>query len=151
MARTLFSIMFPVTPRHVPGDRGINIALRTAHLMTSGILVGGHAFDVPAHQLILFLYLTIVSGASLILLELYSSCRWIYLGKGVMVGLKIALVIAAGVWWEHRVLFLLLVVLVGSVGSHMPARFRYYSLVHRRAIIDPPKASLGAAISTWRQ
>ena len=151
MARTLFSILFPVTPRPVPGERGINIAMRTAHLMTSGILVGGHTFDVPAHQLILFLYLTIASGAGLILFELYSSCRWIYLGKGVMVSLKIALVIAAGVWWEHRVMFLLLVVLVGSVGSHMPARFRYYSLVHRRTIIDPPKASRGATSATWRQ
>ena len=151
MARTLFGILFPVTPRHVPGERGINIAVRTAHLMTSGILVGGHAFDVPAHHLILFLYLTIASGAGLILLELYSSCRWIYLGKGVMVSLKIALVIAAGVWWEHRVMFLLLVVLVGSVGSHMPARFRYYSLVHGRTIVDPPKTPRGAAISTWRQ
>lgn len=151
MARAVSAVLFPPTPRHLPGERGINIALRTAHLMTTSVLVGGHAFKVPAHQLILFLYLTIASGAGLILLELYSSCRWIYLGKGVMVGMKIALVIAAGVWWEHRLVFLLLVVLIGSVGSHMPARFRYYSFVHGRTIIDPPKATIGAATSGWRQ
>ena len=151
MARALYAILFPETPRHVPGERGINIALRTAHLMTFGVLLGGHTFDVPAHRLILFLYLTIASGAGLILLELYSSCRWIYLGKGVVVSLKIALVIAAGVWWEQRVMFLLLVVLIGSVGAHMPARFRYYSFVHGRTIIDQPKASIGATTSTWRQ
>ena len=151
MASTLLAILFPATTRRVPGERGINIALRTAHLMTSGILLGGHAFDVPAHRLILFLYLTIASGAGLILLELYSSCRWIYLGKGVMVILKIALVIAAGVWWEHRVVLLLLVVLIGSVGSHMPARFRYFSLIHGRTILDPPKAAIGATTSAWRQ
>ena len=151
MARTLSAILFPEPPRHVPGERGINIALRTAHLMTSGILLGGHAFDVPARQLILFLYLTVASGAGLILLELYSSCRWIYLGKGIMVSVKVALVIAAGVWWEHRFVFLLLVVLIGSFGSHMPARLRYYSVVHRRTIIDPPKAPLGVSISAWRQ
>ncbi len=151
MTRTLSAVLFPQTPRHVSGERGINIALRTAHLMTSSVLLGGHAFDVPAHQLILFLYLTIASGAGMILLELYSSCRWIYLGKGVMVSLKIALVIAAGVWWEQRLVFLLLVVLIGSVGSHMPARFRYYSLVHGRTITDSPKASIGAATSAWRQ
>jgi hypothetical protein len=46
---------------------------------------------------------------------------------------------------------LLFVVLVGSVGSHMPARFRYYSLVHGRTIVDPPKASREAASSAWRQ
>lgn len=119
--------------------------------MTFGVLLGGHTFGVPAHRLILFLYLTIASGAGMILLELYSSCRWIYLGKGVAVCLKIALVMAAGVWWEQRVMFLLLVVLIGSVGSHMPARFRYYSFVHGRAIIDQPKASIGSPASTWRQ
>jgi len=151
MASALADILFPATIRRVPGERGINIALRTAHLMTSGILLGGHAFDVPAHRLILFLYLTIASGAGLILLELYSSCRWIYLGKGVTVILKLSLVIAAGVWWEHRVVLLLLVVLIGSVGSHMPARFRYYSLIHGRTILDPPKAALGATASAWRQ
>jgi len=151
MARPLSAILFPETPRHIPGERVINVALRTAHLMTSGILLGGHFFDISAHRLILFLYLTIVSGAGLILLELYSSCRWIYLGKGIVVILKIALVIAAGVWWQQRVIFLMLVVLIGSVGSHMPARFRYYSLVHGRTIIDPPKASTGATTSLWRQ
>jgi hypothetical protein len=151
MASALADILFPATIRRVPGERGINIALRTAHLMTSGILLGGHVFDVPAHQLILFLYLTIASGAGLILLDLYSSCRWIYLGKGVTVILKLSLVIAAGVWWEDRVVLLLLVVLIGSVGSHMPARFRYYSLIHGRTILDPPKAAIGAATSLWRQ
>jgi hypothetical protein len=151
MARTLSAILFPATPRHIPYERGINIALRTAHLMTTGILLGGHAFGVPADRLIPFLYLTIASGAGMILLELYSSCRWIYLGKGVTVILKLALVIAAGVWWEHRVLLLLLVVLIGSVGSHMPARFRYYSFLHGRTILDPPKAAIGATTSLWRQ
>ena len=119
--------------------------------MTSGLLLGGHAFDVAPHRLIGLLYLTIASGVGLALLELYSSCRWIYLGKGVMVSLKLALLIAAGVWWERRIIFLLLVVLVGSVGSHMPARFRYYSLLHGRVIADPAKVLTGAPISAWRQ
>ncbi len=144
-------MLFPATPRRIPGERGINIALRTAHLMTSGLLLGGHAFDVAPHRLILFLYLTIASGVGLAFLELYSSCRWIYLGKGVMVSLKIALLIAAGLWWEQRVMFLLLVVLVGSVGSHMPARFRYYSLLHGRVIAEPAKVLVGAPVSTWQQ
>lgn len=151
MASTLSAILFPATPRSIPCERGINIALRTAHLMTSGVLLGGHAFDVPAHRLILLLYLTIASGAAMILLELYASCRWIYLGKGVMVGLKIVLLIAAGVFWEQRVVFLLLVVLVASVGSHMPARFRHYSFLHGRIIVDPPKVRIGAPLSTRRQ
>ncbi|OGB93642.1 MAG: hypothetical protein A3H39_15720 [candidate division NC10 bacterium RIFCSPLOWO2_02_FULL_66_22] len=151
MASSLSAILFPAIPRRIPYERGITIALRTAHLMTSGLLLGGHAFDVAPHRLIIFLYLTIASGVGMVFLELYSSCRWIYLGKGVIVCLKIALLIAAGIWWEQRVVFLLLVVLVGSVGSHMPARFRYYSFIHGRVISDPGKVPIGAPVSTWRQ
>lgn len=151
MASSLSAILFPAIPRRIPYERGISIALRTAHLMTSGLLLGGHAFEVAPHRLILLLYLTSASGVGLVTLELYSSCRWIYLGKGVLVTLKVALLVAAGIWWEQRVVFLLLVVLVGSVGSHMPARFRYYSFVHGRVISDPARVPIGAPVSTWRQ
>jgi hypothetical protein len=151
MGSALAAILFPATPRHIPCERGVNMALRTAHLMTSGILLGGHVFDVSAHRLIWFLYLTIASGLGLVLIELYSSCRWVYLGKGVMVSLKVALLIAAAVWWEQRVVFLLLVVLIGSIGSHMPARLRYYSFIHGRVISDPVKVPIGAPVSAWRQ
>jgi hypothetical protein len=44
-----------------------------------------------------------------------------------------------------------LVVLIGSIGSHMPARFRYYSFLHGRVIADPSKAQTAAPLSTWRQ
>jgi len=151
MSSRLSAILFPATPRRIPHDRWINIAVRTAHLMTSSILLGGHVFAVSADRLILSLYLTIASGVGLVLLELYTSCRWIYLGKGALVILKLALLIAAGVWWEERVVFLLLVVLIGSVGSHMPARFRYYSLIHGRVISDPVTMPTGVPVSTWRQ
>ncbi len=147
----LYSILFPDPPRLVPCERALNIALRTAHLMTLSILLGGHVFGVAPHRLILYLYLTIASGASLIALELYRSCRWIYLGKGVMVILKLGLLIAAGIWWEQRVLFLLLVVVLGSVGSHMPSRLRYYSVLHGRVITDPSPTRLPEAGSRWKQ
>jgi hypothetical protein len=151
MSLRLSTILFPVTPRRVPYERGISIGLRTAHLMTSGLLLGGHAFDAAPHRLILLLYLTIASGLGLVALELYSSCRWIYLGKGLMVTLKLALLIAAGVWWDQRVVFLLLVVLVGSVGSHLPARYRYYSVIHGRVISDSASLSIQTPASAWRQ
>jgi hypothetical protein len=147
----LCSLLFPDPPRRVPYERGINIVLRTAHLMTTGLLLGGHAFDVAPDRLILYLYLTIASGAGLIGLELYRSCRWIYLLKGVMVCLKLILLIAAGVWWDQRVIFLLLVVLLGSVGSHLPARFRYFSVIHGRVLSDPAPARNGSPVSTWKQ
>jgi hypothetical protein len=67
-------------------------------------------------------------------LELYSSCKWFYQGKGVLVLVKLLLTAAVAVFWEYRVWLLLAVLVIGSVGSHMPGRFRYYSLLHRRVI-----------------
>ncbi len=147
----LSSLLFPDPPRRVPCERGWNIALRTAHLMTFGILVGGHVFGIAPHRLILYLYLTIASGAGLIAMELYRSCRWLYLGKGILVLLKLGCLVAAGIWWEQRVAFLLLVVVLGSVGSHMPSRFRHYSLLHGRVIDDSSPAKPRDSDSRWRQ
>lgn len=84
--------------------------------------------------MVLYLYLTIASGVGLIVLELYRSCHWIYQGMGVLTEIKLGFLASAGVWWDMRVPLLILVVILGSVGSHMPARYRHYSLVHGRVL-----------------
>jgi hypothetical protein len=112
----------------------MSIALRTVHIAAVGILLGGHAFEVPAVRLLPWLYLSIISGNGLIGLELYSSCKWLYQGKGVLVLLKLLLIAAVAVFWEQRLWLLLAALVLGSVGSHMPGRFRYYSFIHRRVI-----------------
>ncbi len=134
MASFLRAVLLPSAPRTLPYNRGISITLRTLHILSSSLLLGGHAFNVPPERLVTFLYLTIVSGAGLILLELYRSCDWVYQGMGVLVILKMGLTAAAGIWWEHRVFLLCLVVILGSVGSHMPSRYRHYSLLHGRVL-----------------
>jgi hypothetical protein len=151
MPSPLLAVLFPAVPRRVPCERGINIALRTAHLLTASILLGGHVFDLQPSRLLGYLLLTIASGSGLILLELYRSCRWIYLGKGVLVLLKLALLVAAAIWWEHRVALLLLVVVVATVGSHMPSRFRYFSVIHGRVLREAPDRSPERSEASWRQ
>jgi hypothetical protein len=136
MVSWLSSILFPSSSRTLPYNRGISIVLRTVHLLTSGFLLGGHAFDVEAERLVLFLYLTVGSGAGLIFLELYRSCAWAYEGMGALVILKVILTGMAGIWWAQRVSLLCLVAILGSVGSHMPARYRHYSLLHGRVLAD---------------
>ena len=134
MPSGLFATLFPAVPRRLPYARGLNIAFRTAHLVTSGILLGGHVFDIAPYRLIVFLYLTIASGAGLISLELYRSCRWAYEGVGLLVEIKLLLLIAAGIWWDQRAPLIILVVILGSGGAHMPARYRHYSLLHGRVL-----------------
>ena len=127
-------LLFPEPPRPLPHARTISITFRTIHIAAIGILLGGHVFAIPGPRLLPWLYLSIASGAGLIGVELYSSCKWFYQGKGVLVLVKLLLTALVAVFWEQRVWLLLAVLVIGSVGSHMPGRLRYYSFIHRRVI-----------------
>jgi hypothetical protein len=119
------SVCFPEPPRRIPQHRALGVALRTAHLMTFGALLGGHFFAVDASRLVPFLIATIASGLGLMALELASTCTWLFMGKGVAVVLKLLVLLMVPVFWEYRLPLLLLTVAVASVGSHMPSRFRH--------------------------
>ncbi len=136
MASRLWDLCFPSPRRTLPYNRVATIGFRTLHLLVSSLLLGGHAFDVAPERLVALLYLTVGSGGCLILLELYRSCDWVYQGMGVLVIAKVVITAAAGLWWEQRVPLLFVVVVLGAVGSHMPARYRHYSLLHRRVLSD---------------
>jgi hypothetical protein len=131
--------LWPDPPRRIPGHRAIGVVLRTAHLMTFGTLVGGHVFGIEATRLFPFLVATIVTGAGLMALELAATCRWLVMGKGVAVLLKLLLLLAVPLFWEQRVPILFAVIMVASVGAHMPSRFRHYSLPERRTIGPTPR------------
>jgi hypothetical protein len=140
MVETLRCWFFPERMRFLPGTRAMSIALRTVHLAVFGMLLGGHGFGLEAERLLPYLWLTVVSGVGLIALEVYAvGLYWLVLGKGIMVLLKLALLLLIPFFWEARVPLLLLVVVIASVGSHMPARYRHYSIVHRR-VIEPGEA-----------
>ena len=144
-----FRWFLPEQMRFVPGTRAISIALRTLHLAAFGILLGGHSFTVEAEKLLPYLYLTILSGIGLITTEVYAvGLYWLFLGKGLMVLAKLGLLLAVPVFWEQRVALLLAVVGIASVGSHMPARYRHYSLLHRRVI--GPEESLHPVLLSRR-
>lgn len=114
--------------------RAWNIVLRTAHIATSGVLLGGHAFALPAKQLLPALYLTLGTGVALAIAESGASLLWVHQGRGLLTLAKLALLVAVPWCWSWRLVLLLGVVVLASVGSHMPARFRYYSVVYRRVI-----------------
>ena len=111
-----------------------NIALRTAHLAAMGILLGGHAFDVPPTRLYGALYWTVGTGIALGAVESAGRLLWFHQGRGLMTLAKLVLVALVPWFWEYRLPILLVVVALASVGSHMPARFRYYSVVYGKVI-----------------
>ncbi len=107
--------------------RALNIACRTLHIGVSGVLVGGHVFDVDPDRLISWLHLTIVSGVVLVVLEANGRWRWFHEGRGIFTMLKLLLIGLIPWLWSHRAWLLAAVIVLASVGSHMPARYRYRS------------------------
>ncbi len=134
MTKTLTQILFPQPTRVMPHARIWNIAFRTAHIGVTGILFGGHVFDVKPEQLLIWLYLSIFTGVALIFIEAYPSCRWFYQVRGAVVFAKLILLAIMPYLWDYRVAILSVIIVIASVGSHMPARFRYHSLVHREVV-----------------
>jgi len=116
------------------GLRWLNIVVRSIHLGTSGILVGGHAFEVPAERLVPTLVGAIASGALLTLLESGGRSLWLHQGRGLLTMAKLLVLCLVPIFWAHRLILLWGVILLGGIGSHMPAFLRYYSLLWRKVV-----------------
>jgi hypothetical protein len=114
--------------------RTLNIGLRTSHIAAMGVLLGGHAFDVAPERLQVSLWLTIGTGVALAAVESRARLLWFHQGSGLLTGAKVALACAVPLAWDFRFPILLAVVVIGSVGSHMPGRYRHYSVVYRKVI-----------------
>jgi hypothetical protein len=142
--RSLYVLMFPDPPRRIPAHRALSIAFRTVHLATFGALLGGHIFGADPARLRPFLVMTIGSGAALMAIELASTFEWFLTVKGMAVLLKLALLAMIPVFWNHRVSLLLITVVVASISSHMPSRFRHYRPGRGGSIYASPKFSVDA-------
>jgi hypothetical protein len=124
----------PARTLRIPYARAWNIGFRTAHIATMGVLLGGHVFDVSRPVLLPWLQATIMTGLILAIIEAFPRPHWFYQGRGVLVFLKLALMCLIPWCWDYRVAILMVIVVIASVGSHMPGRFRYYSILHRRVL-----------------
>ena len=114
--------------------RAWNIAFRTLHLVAFGLVLGGYAYDVDPGRVAPALIATIATGALLVLVELAADPRWPFLGKGVMVLAKLALLLLVPVFPGARGALLVAIVVLAGVGAHMPRRLRHYSVLERRVV-----------------
>ena len=123
-----------VEAKSIPHLRLLRTSLRTLHIIAIAALYGGHVYGVQAERLVPALLATLGTGAALLGLEVFRAPIWMVQVRGVATGVKLALVAAVPVWWSGRVALLTLAIAIGAVVSHMPGRFRYYSLLHRRVV-----------------
>ena len=132
----LRSLLLPEPRRRFPHARACNVAARTVHLAATGTLLGGHFFGAPADVLIPWLWAAIASGAVMFGLELYTSFDWLTQIGGLAVVLKVAVLCVIPIAWSARVPLLFVVVALAGIGSHMPGKYRHYSLLYRRSVKD---------------
>ena len=100
--------------------------------MAISILVGGHAFGAAPAQLKSSLYVAIATGIAMTFLEAYPKLSFVFEGWGLLLMAKIALLCVIPFAWKYRVAILLAAVAIAAIGSHMPARFRHYSVLYGR-------------------
>lgn len=126
------SLLFPEQPRTFPYRRTIRTLLRTLHILTTGTLIGGHVFAQPVTVLEPWLWMSVLSGFLLLATDMHASMNVFFQVHGLVVLVKVALLMLVPVFWDHRVALLIAVLVVGSVSSHMPGRFRHKLLFPRK-------------------
>src|SRR5271166_4132690 len=118
----------------VSAARACNIALRTAHIGATGVLLGGHFFGVAAGRLLPLLYMAILTGAALGIAEVYPNWRGVFEVRSLVIAAKLLLLCLVPLLWNYRVAILFVVLMVASAGSHMPRRIRHYSVVEQQNV-----------------
>jgi hypothetical protein len=128
-------LMDKVWRNHRPAwMRWLDITLRTGHIGAAALLFGGVFFHVPFAQLYLWHHLTIATGVGLVVLELVQDRNWIHQGKGLMTLVHIGLAGSVHLRPDLAILLLWAMLVTGCIGSHMPRRFRHWSILHGKEV-----------------
>jgi hypothetical protein len=129
-------VLFPDTMRW------LNIGARTGHIAVTGILFGGLVLAVDFVRLGRWHLLTIVTGLILLALEWTHDSRWPHRGKGLLVLLHLGLCLLIHALPTLTVPLLWCILISGCIGSHMPRRYRHWSILQGWEVSDGKKTRL---------
>jgi len=131
--------LFPVQPRYVPGQRGLNIALRTLHLVGIAGIGGGYFYGTEDETWRLYQGLCVFSGVLLALLFIYTSGIWLLQLRGLVILFKLLLFCAIFLWPDPGAILMVIILILSGWIAHAPASIRYYAPVYRRRIERLPE------------
>ncbi len=77
---------------------------------------------------------TLLTGVLFVGVELFYTGVWLFQLKGIAVMAKILLLGAAATAPDSALGLLVAAIIIGGVSSHMPGKYRYYSLWHGRVV-----------------
>lgn len=110
--------------------RWSNILVRTLHIACIAVVFGGIILQ-PAGTLSPLWHQGMVgSGIVLLILEWLHDSQWPHRGKGLMVHCHILCAIGIPFFPRFAPVLVLLALVFGSVGSHMPRYYRHWSVFH---------------------
>lgn len=122
----LARLLFPPEPRGFPARRTVRAVLRAAHTLAGGLLLGAHLFHASPEAAQFWLQATLASGLAFLFIDLHASCAILLELRGLLVLTKLALTGLVAVFPAQAVPLLGTVLVAGSVGSHLPGRFRHH-------------------------
>ncbi len=133
-------LLFPETPRGLPGGRWVRMTLRVLHILVTGTLLGGHVFGQSQETLLPWLVAVVISGGLLLAQDLYATFAALCELRGLLIFIKCLLVALVALLWEVRVVLLILALALGVYGSHMSGKLRHRLLWLRdRVEVDRSK------------
>lgn len=129
-----FRTLFPNYNRGFIGKRWIRIILRSLHLV--GLIgIGGVYFSQQPQTLWLaYIYLTLVTGTILMLIEIWTNAIWLIQLRGITILIKLLLLVllAHTVTWQNELL--ICIIFISGIIAHAPANIRYFSIIHWKRI-----------------
>jgi len=123
--------MLPTTPGKPGYQRVIEVGLRSIHIVSMGLVLGGIAMGGVHETLVVPIWATVGSGLLLLATSLRWGCLTLTQGAGWALLLKLGLLGLGNVFDGSRLRWYVAATLVTSVGSHMPAAWRHFSLPSR--------------------
>ena len=126
MHKKIHSLLFPATYREFFCQRLLLNLLRGVHLLFIAVLVGGIYFNLSAELLKTWILGVLLSGIAMFLIELYSSCIYLFEIRGAVIVFKMLVLLSLFIIPSGYHFYVLVgLLLFSSFVSHSPRRIRH--------------------------
>ena len=125
MTDSIRRLLAPSQPRHFPGQRWLNILLRSLHLVGLAGIAGFFLFGASAPDV--YWQLTLLSGVLLLMIYVWSSALWLLQLKGQVILFKLILLGLAMRYPAWRAELFIAILVLSGVIAHAPGSVRGWS------------------------
>jgi hypothetical protein len=116
------------------------MVLRGAHIMCSGVLLGGYVFNQPISVLEPWLFATVITGLFIMVTDLHASLAVFFEVRGLAVFMKVGLLILIPVYPHLSIPLLMVALFIGVFASHMPKKYRHKMLFFEKYFVSDERS-----------